>query len=770
MTGDTPFDRMISLVAQNMNAFQECYTGREVMRCKVSAVEGDRSVSMSPSGADQKESIRALLVLFIRFSVCSSLRSSSLSSSSAHCARDGLLSECAKFCSSNKESSPSSSSSQEKEKNVPQTMRLEAHFLHHLELSTVFALSCAPNKSESRKSILKLVSTSLIQVTDALLRPSDGSSSFKNIDPNLFLHIVKAWSTLMGTLGAHSKDSDEDSFFFTQSLKSSLVCVIQSSLYHTGYYPTGRNAGAECYEPCKKTHSNRLKGDVLRSRTDDVIMHSAESDLDLVAVSDSSGEGGSTAVCLADDGHNNSSDRNNTKKNTNKEDALKSHSKGSADSVTLHSHVVSLYVQLINQCRSEEIESDVLKGHSTVIGLLSESDTLHGVISTIMKSILASCEEKQDAHDLFDAASHTVGGQCLQEDANIRKSTSTSTSSRDGNRKIPTFLDVYPLIDALLSRNIVIEEVIKITFSAEYFNEIRDVLRKMERIQSLIENSEYDVSGGKSSLEDSEISPILYFLYKVARSGIAGAADRVFALFIESWEPVQTLFHAIRETFADAIVNRSAFIPSHAIESDSSVKTPHQHACCAMFLAYFCVEGHMGGVEFLCAGRLMMQILYGCLHDDSICADARNYVHLHVKPELSLKLVTDLKCNPCKGVEVEEDLSVYFTNPLPEISKIAKDTESGSEAMEKEVAVAHVIACDTDLNMIIDRAKVNTEYSHTDDSEEGWDQMSLFLSVLRSRLASPVPIMLPPHLVPSSNSDLEDLIAHVISLRIQHRT
>ena len=764
MTGDTPFDRIISLVAQNMDAFQECYTGREALRCKVSAVDGDRSVSMSPSGADQKESIRALLVLLIRFSVCSSLRSSSPSSSSAHCAREGLLSECAKFCSSNKGSSPSSSSSQEKEKNIPQTMRLEAHFLHHLELSTVFALSCTPNKSESRKSILELVSTALIQVTDALLRHSDGSSSLKNIDQTLLLHIVKAWSTFMGTLGAHSNDNDEESSFFTQSLKTSLVCVIQSSLNHTGYNLTGRNAGVECYEPCKKTHSNRLKGDVLRSRTDDVIMHSADSDLDPVAVSDSSGGGGSAAECAADDGHNDSSDRNNTKKNINKEDAVKSHSKVSADSVTLHSHVVSLYVQLINQCRSEEIESDILEGHSTVIGLLSESDTLHGVISTIMKSVVASCVEKQASHDLFDAASHAVGDQYIQEDANIRNSTSTSTSSRDGNRNISTFHDVYPLIDALFSRNIVIEEVIKIAFSAEYFNEMRDVLRKMETLQSLIENSEYDISGGKSSLEDSEISPILYFLYKVARSGIADAADRVFSLFIESWEPVQTLFHTIRETFPvpDAIINRSATTASHAIESDSSVKTPHHHACCAIFLAYYCVEGNMGGVEYLCTGRLMMQILYGCLHDDSICADALSYV-------TSLKSVTDLKCNPCEGVEVEEDLSMYFTHPLPEQSKIAKGMENESEAMEQG-AVAHVIACDIKVDMIIDRAIVNTEHSHTNDSEEGWDQMSLFLSVLRSRLASPVPIILPPHLVPRSNSDLEDLIAHVILLRTQHFT
>jgi hypothetical protein len=763
MRGDTPFDRMISLVAENMDAFQECYTGREVLRCKVSAVEGDRAVSMSPSGADQKESIRALLVLLIRFSVCSSLRSSSLSSSSAHCARDGLLSECAKFCLSNKESSPSSSSL-EKEKNIPQTMRLEAHFLHHLELSTVFALSYAPNKSESRKSVLKSVSTALIQVTDALLRPSDGSLSFKNIDPNLFLHIVKAWSTLMGTLGSHSKDSDEESSFFSQSLKSSLVCVIQLSLYHTGYYLTGRNAGAECYGPCNKTHSNRLKEDVLRSRTDDVIAHSAESDLGLVAVSDSSGEGGSTAVCLADDGHNNSSDRSNTRKNMNKESAVRSHSKSevinSADSVALRSHVVSLYVQLINQCKSEKIGRDILEGHSTVIGLLSESDTLSGVIITIMKSIVASCEAKHAAHDLFDAASHAVGGQYIQEDVNFRKS--TSTSSRDGNRNIPTFHDVYPLIDALFSRNIIIEEVIKIAFSAECFNEIRDVLRKMEAIQSLIENSEYDISGGKSSLEDSEISPILYFLYKVATSGIADAADRVLSVLIESWEPVQTLFHTIRETFPGAIVNRSATIPSYTIESDSRVKTPHHHACCAMFLAYSCVEGHMGGVEFLCAGRLMMQILYGCLHDDSISADARSYV-------TSLKSVTELNCNICEGLEVEEDLSVYFTHPLPEQSKIAKDTESESEAVE-DVAAAHGIACDTNLDMVIDRAKVNTEHSHTDDSEEGWDQISLFLSVVRSRLASPVPIVLPPHLVPSNNSELEDLISHIISLRTQHCT
>jgi hypothetical protein len=745
-----------------MDAFRECYTGREVLQCKVSAVDGDRSVSMSPSGADQKESIRALLVLLIRFSVCSSLRSSSLSSSSVHCARDGLLSECAKFCLSNRESSQSSSSSQEKEKNIPQTMRLEAHLLHHLELSTVFALNCAPNKSESRKSILKLVSTALIQVTDALLRSSDGSSSLKNIDPDIFLHIVKTWSTFVGTLGAHSKESDEESSFFSQSLKSSLVCVIQSSLYHTSCYLTGRNTGVERYEPCKKTHSDRLKGDVLRSRTDDVIMHSAESDLDLVAVSDSSGGGGSTAVCLADDSHNNCSDLNNTKKNINKEGAGKSHSKSSADSVTLHSHVVSLYVQLINQCRSEENESDILEGHYTVIGLLSDSDTLHGVISTIIKSILASCEEKLAAHDLFDAASHAGRDQYLQEEANISKttSTSTSTSSRNGNRNIPTFHDVYPLIDALFSRSTVIEEVIRIAFTAEYFNDMRDILLKMETIQSLIENSEYDISGGKSSLEDSEVSPILYFLYKIARSSIADAADRVFSLFIESWEPVQTLFHTIRETFPGAIINRSATIPSQAIESDSRVKTPHHHACCAMFLAYFCVEGHMGGVEFLCAGRLMMQILYGCLHDDSICADARSYVS-------SLKSVTGLKCTPCGGVEVEEDLSTYFTHPLPEQSKIAKDTESESEAMEQG-AVAH--ACDTKLDMVIDRAVGNTEHSHTDDSEEGWDQMSLFLSVLRSRLASPVPIILPPHLVPNSNSKLEDLIAHVISLRTQRCT
>lgn len=763
MAGDIPFDRMISLVAQNMNAFQECYTGREVMRCNVSAVEGDRSFSTGPSGIDQKESIRALLVLLIRYSVCSFLRSSSHSSSSAYPARERLLSECAKFCLSSKESSPLSSNSQDKDKNIPPTMRLEAHFLHHLELSTVVALSCAPNKSESRKSILKSVSTALIQVTDTLLRPSNGSSSFKNIDQTLFLYIVKAWSTLMGTLGADSKDKDEKSVV-TPALNSSLVCVIQSSLYHTGYYLTGRKAGVERYEPCQKTHSNRLKGDVLRSRTDDVVVHPAESDLGVVAVSDSSVEGVSAVVCLADYGHNNSSDGNNTRRNINKESGVRSHSKSehvrSADSVTLHSHIVSLYVQLINDCRAEDIEGNIWEGHSTVIALLSESDTLSGVVSTILKSVIASCEEKQAAHDLFDAASHPVRDQYLQEEANIGKSTSTST--RDGRGRIPTFHDVYPLIDALFSRNAVIEEVIKIAFLAEYFNKIRDILRKMETITSLIENSECDVSGGKASLEDSAISPIVYFLYKVARSGIADAADRVLSLLIESWQPVRTLFHTIRETFSDMIVNRLAAKTPYASESDSSVKAPHHYTCCVMLLAYLSVEGHMGGLESSCAGRLMLQILYGCLHNDSICEDTLRYV-------TSLQFVTDLKCNPPEGVEVEEDMSMYFTKPLSEQSKIAKDTGRESGTVDY-VAVARVIACDTDLNMIIDRTKVNTEHSHTDNSEEGWDHMSLFLCVLRSRLASPVPIILPQHLVPSNNSEIEDLITHVISLRTQHCT
>jgi hypothetical protein len=744
---------MISLVAQNLGAFQECYTGMEVLRCKVSVVEGDQSISTSPSGADQKESIRALLVLLIRYSVCSSLRSSSLSSSSSYSAREGLLSECAKFCLSSKECSPSSSTSQDNEKNIPQIMRIEAQFLHQLELSTVVALSCALNKSESRRSILESVSTALIKVTDALLRPSDGSSSFKNIDQTLFLYIVKTWSALMGTLGAHSKDTDEESLFFTQSLKSCLVCVIESSLYHSRCHLTGQNTDMERYEPCKKSHSNRLKGDILRSRT--------ELDLGVVTVSDFS-----AAVCVADDGHNKSSDGNNIRKNINKESAGRSHSKSevinSAASVTLHSHVVSFYVQLINECRSEDIECSILEGHSPVIALLSESNTLSAVISTIIRAILASCEEKLAAHDLFDAASHPVVDQYLHEQANSRKSTSISTSPRDGKGNIPTFHDVYPLIDALFSRNTFIEDVITIAFSEECFKEIQDILRKMETIPSLMENSEFDISGGKSSLEDSSISPILFFLYKVARSGIADAADRVFTLFIESWEPVQILFHTIRESFPDMIVNRSATIPPHASESDSSVNTSHHHACCAMFLAYFCVQGHMGGVEFLGAGRLMMQILYGSLHDESICADALRYV-------TSFKSVADLKSNPCEGVEDEIDLSLYFTNPLCEQSKIAEVTESESEAVEED-AVAHVVACDADLKMIIDRAKGKNRNSQAEDFELGWDQMSLFLSVLRSRLASPDPITLPPHLVPTSDSDLEDLISHVISLRKQHCT
>ena len=781
MSAYTPFDRAIYLVAKNLTAFQDCYTGREVVRSRMSAVGDGGAGSPRPSGEgegdDQQESLRVLLSLLTRFSVCTCLRSPSPitphSPPAAQPSSDGILSECLKFSLSNKESSPSSSSAKGNVKNFPQRSRLEAHFLHHLESSTVVAMSSTLNKSESRKSIQKSVSLALTQVTDALLVQPHGTSTCKDIDPGLLLHIVKAWSALIGTLGAHSVDVDEDSsFFFTESLKSSLVSVIQTSLYLTGHNSTLRQANLGLDDLCQKTHSDRTNGDILRYKTDDVIMppgdpllvisatssmRSHESYSDRVAASDTSREGDSAGVCLASDSLNNVCDGYTNSKKMNKESSDRSDSlqtsNTSPDSVALLSHVVSFYVQLFNELGPTKIEFKILDGHSIMTAVLSDSDTFSGITSTIIQSIIASCEEKQSAYDLFDASSRTVEDLYLQKDSNI----TISTSTRDKKHCIPTFHDVYPLIDSLFNRTIVIDEVIQIAFTPGNFIEMQKVLRKMEILPFMIDNCENDISGGKSSLEDSSISPILYFLYKIARSGIATAANRVLSLLIESWEPIQEAFLTVREIFPipfDTMAIKSARVPPYTSGSNSTSNTPHHHACCAMFLANFYVKGHIEGVESTVPGRLTMQILYGCLHDDKICAEAVNYV-------TALKSIPESGHSTHGCVDAEEDLSNYFTNPLPEQSIRAKHVEHEAEDMT-------VAPNDTDMDSLKDIIEERSGTVQASDFEEGWDQISLFLSVLRSRLSSQLPIIIPSHLIPSNDKDLDILISHVISLRTMH--
>lgn len=783
MSGYTPFDRMISLVTKNLNAFQDCYTGREAVQSRMIAV-GDGGTG-SPSrfgegdGNDQQESLRVLLSLLIKFSVCSCLRSPSAtlphSPPSTQPSGDGILSECLQFYLSNKKSFPLSSSAKANVKNFPQRSRLEAHFLHHLESSTVLAMSCTLNKSESRKSIQKSVFLTLTQVTDALLVQPDGTLTCKDIDPGLLLYIVKAWSALIGTLGAHSMDVDEDSsFFFTESLKSSLVSVIQTSLYLTGHHSILRHTDQGRYEPCQKSHSNRTSRDVLQYKADDVIMppadpllltsatsdvRSHESDSDRVAVRDTSRKDGSAGVCLASDSLNNVCDgyTNRTKRNKEYSDRSNSlqTSDTSPDSVALLSHVVSFYVQLINEFGSAGIECRILNGHSIMTAVLSDSDTLSGITSTIIQSIIASCEEKQNAFDLFDASSRTVEDLYLQKDPNI----TISTSTRDKKYCIPTFHDVYPLINSLFNRTVVIEEVIQIAFSPGNFIEIQKVLRKMEILLFMIDNSENDISGGKSSLEDSSISPILYFLYKIARSGIATAADRVLSFLIESWEPIQEAFLTIRKIFPlNIMAFNSAQVPSNTHGSNSTSNTPHHHACCAMFLAHFYVKGHVEDIESTIPGRLVMQILYGCLHDDKICSEAATYVTVY-------KSLPESEPSTHGCVDAEEDLSNYFTNPLSEQSMRAKHVEHETEEM---ITLMTVAPNDTDMDSLKDARGGNNEIVQSADFEEGWDQISLFLSVLRSRLSSPHPIMIPSHLIPRTDKDLDILISRVVLLRTMH--
>ena len=785
MSAYTPFYRMIFLVTKNLKAFQDCYTGREAVRSRMSVVGDGGVVSPSPfgegegEGDDQQESLRVLLSLLIKFSVCSCLRSLSAtlphSPPSTQPSSDGILSECLEFCLSNKKSSSLSSSATGNVKNFPQRSRLEAHFLHHLESSTVLAMSCTRNKSESRKSIQKSVSLTLTQVTDALFVQPDGTLTCKDIDPGLLLYIVKAWSAIIGTLGAHSMDVDEDSsFFFTESLKSSLVNVIQTSLYLTGHHSVSRQADLGRYGPCQKTHSNRTSRDVLRYKTDDVIMppadplslisatsdvRSHDSDSDRVAVSDTSRKDGSAGVCLASDSLNNVCDGYTNRTKTNKEysdrsDSLQT-SNTSPDSVALLSHVVSFYVQLFNEFGPTKIECRILNGHSIMTAVLSDSDTLSGITSTIIQSIIASCDEKQNAYDLFDASSRTVEDLYVQKDPNI----TLSTSTRDKKYCIPTFHDVYPLIESLFNRTVVIEEVIQIAFSPGIFIGIQKVLRKMEILPFMIDNCENDISRGKSSLEDSSISPILYFLYKIARSGFANAADRVLSLLIESWEPIQEAFLTVREIFPlDVMAVNSSQVPSYTSGSNSSSDTVHHHACCAMFLAHFYVKGHVEDIESTVPGKLMTQILYGCLHDDKICAEAVSYVTAYKSiPE------SELSTHGC--VDAEEDLSKYFTNPLLEQSMRAEHVEHEAEEM---ITLMTVAPNDTDTDTLKDAREGKSETVQSTDFEEGWDQTSLFLSVLRSRLSSPHPIMIPSHLIPSNDKDLDILISRVILLRTMH--
>lgn len=595
-------------------------------------------------------------------------------------------------------------------------------FLSQLEAALISASSQTCSTDHTRKSVLKLVISSLTRLS-SIVQGKDPCPS------NILCAMISACSATLTTVAGCSHVLRVDCEEGTEQLRDCMTSIEQIivTLLKISKSRIGCGSRRDHVGSIREGHTNRMPGNNHPSQTGPFSSSSY--------FMDHSSSLGANSDITRNDNSSSSSDHRKS-----------DHDDQHSEIDELQHSFIRLCLVILTSHDRKNVQN--ICGHSNLMNTLTQNGCLDDIVYVILRSLLSSCLVRET---LGLIGSITPEATSCGNDRDRGGSDMMTSSVSVCPSSVYTFYDLRPLITALLSdceglRDIVLQQL----FHPINLEAVRLIMHRTETSPFFAEYSGCDTTSDGLRCSDSSVSPFYSLLAKLAQSGSA-YSDSVLTLCIYGWVPLERLYLKIEDLLALEVKSGSTGIRS--AEKPQWIGDPIIYKdVAAKVLAYASVTGGLDGLQFEGISGLLIDLLYNSLHDDNVCYKVRDHI-------LLLNNAASVKSMEVAGASADEsdeelDLSMYFFSP------IARTVDSSDAPIESDVSSS--LTAEGRAETI-----VQTGDSRREAESGGWDETSILLATLQYRIShlsatTPrSPVALPLSVTPNTEEELQSLLLFV---------